>query len=240
MLTQEAPPEWLVNWSPGTGFSAEDFFSSRVVFYPGSGSDGQPVRFFGIRHAAHCFVYADYLVERGSVEHELSDAGHPFHGYRGIGRLDLTPRDLTPHGWHPHLPPQRRYPESVTLREPYAFLEILERMPDRTDAHGPLRLSILFLGAEGVATYDALFCQDRGAPPFAIVLQDNGFGGNWTTFGRDGALHDLARRTSRWPSCLLVAGNTRAWPGYRHSEGQRCEAHPIHPRELYLQDTARP
>lgn len=239
MLTQEALPEWLANWTTGTGFSAEDFFSSRVVLYPGCGTDGQPVRFFATRHAAHCFVYADYGIAREGMEHELSDAGRPFLGYRGIGRLDLTPRDLTPDGWRPHLSPQRALPEFVTLQQPYAFLQVLERTPDRADAHGPTRLAILFLGAEGVATYDALFCQDRGAPPFAIVLQDNGFGGNWTKFGRDGALHELAERTRRWPCFLLVADNTNAWPGYRHVEGLRDEAG-THPRELYQREAAGP
>ena len=39
----EPLPRWLERFEPGDTFSRSDFFNSRVVFYPGSGHDGQPV-----------------------------------------------------------------------------------------------------------------------------------------------------------------------------------------------------
>jgi len=41
------------------------------------------------------------------------------------------------------------------------------------EAHGPKRIAILFLYADGIATYDALFCQARNnLEPFGILLHD--------------------------------------------------------------------
>jgi len=70
-----------------------------------------------------------------------------------------------------------------------------------------------------VAAYDALFCQARRRAPFAVVLQDHGYGGNWTTFGGGGALEQLATRTGRLPQYILVAENTEAWSGYLPVDG---------------------
>ena len=55
----EPLPLWLKNYIPETGFPRKDFFNSRVVYYPGSGFDGQPVEFFSQTHSAHCFLYVD-------------------------------------------------------------------------------------------------------------------------------------------------------------------------------------
>jgi hypothetical protein len=214
-MTPENIPTWLANWTPRRQIAMKDFFASRVVFYPGAGTDGQPVAFFGSRHAAHCFVLADYGLPKDQVVRELAAQGHPFTGYTTIGRKELSEHDLTPNGWRPTISPARATrPAPVTPYEAYAFLEILERQNGFDDSHGPRRLAILFLGGDGVASYDALFCQPGARAPFAVVLQDHGLGGNWTKFGEGGCLEQLARKADRLPPILLVADNTDAWPGY--------------------------
>lgn len=45
--------------------------------------------------------------------------------------------------------------------KPYGFLEVLERDAELGPEHGAARLAIIFLGADGHATYDALFCQGK-------------------------------------------------------------------------------
>ena len=73
-------------------------------------------------------------------------------------------------------------------------LEILQRESGLNDAHGPSRLAILFLGADAIATYDALFCQGDGTrSPYVVVLQDHGFGGNYDSFGEGGTLEQAFR-----------------------------------------------
>lgn len=211
-----------------------DFFASRVVFYPGSGTDGQPVQFFGSRHAAHCFVYADYGITRDHVIRELGEAGHPFAGYVSAGHRELLANDLTPNGWVPHIKPRAAAQGPTAPVRPYAFVEILERRPGFDDAHGPQRLAILFLCADGVAAYDALFCQVNATAPYAVVLQDHGFGGNWTRFGQGGALEELATNTGRLPQFLLVAANTDVWDGYSAIDGATLGGGGMHGYERQL------
>ena len=58
--------------------------------------------------------------------------------------------------------------------DPWGMLAILQRDEEFDDQHGPQRIAILFLGADGVATYDALFCQAQSHPLFATTaVQDN-------------------------------------------------------------------
>lgn len=216
VVLAEVMPDWLARWRAGAPWVLSEFFASRVVFYPGSGTDGQPVQYFGSRHCAHCFVYVDYGVDSDRVQQELSEGGHPFAGYKRLGHRHLSQQDLTPRGWVPHL--QAGQPDMATAK-PYAFVQVLERLPDFSEEHGPRRLAILFLGADGVASYDALFCQGNQSPPYAVVLQDHGFGGHWTRFGRDGELESLVKMTRQWPQHLLVADNTKAWNGYQLMEG---------------------
>jgi hypothetical protein len=217
----EAMPAWLKNFRPGDPFVWDAFLASRIVYYPGAGTDGQPVAVFGGSGAAHCFVYVDYGLTRQAVEHQLDHPQHGFMGYTSIARVTVAEHQLTPAGWVRHFQPGDSTPNRHFIgTEPYAFLEILQRRPDFGPDHGPDRLAIVFMGADGVSAYDALFCQDGRLAPFAVVLQDHGYGGNYTTFGAGGLLHTIAVRTSRFPEMLLVAtGNTSPWPGYAQIQG---------------------
>ena len=213
---REDLPVWLDQFEDGAIFPLQEFFQSRVVYYPGSGTDGHPVKVFGSTHSAHCFVYADSGVTQPALEAKL---GHPLHGFQGyhtLSRLQLRETDLVPQGWTSHLHagevPQGSDGFGAIAAAPFGFLEILERNWEFDDNHGPRRLAILFLGADGIATYDALFCQKpTGIPPFAVLLQDHGFGGNYNRFGQDGLLEQIAIRCGVFPIFLLVAENTRAW-----------------------------
>lgn len=78
--------EWLVNIDINNPvFSREDFFNSRVVFYPGAYVDGHAIKLFGSSHAAHCFVYCDYRHEQNEIRAILdgNNTGYssPIKGY---------------------------------------------------------------------------------------------------------------------------------------------------------------
>lgn len=234
----EKMPGWLEKFNADSDFSSELFFDSRIVFYPGSGFDGQPIRLFGSAHAAHTFIYADYGESKEALQNEIYLPGRGFKGYQIIFQRDLTQKQINPKSWAPHI---TRW-EMHSIRygfsriQPFAWLVILERNVDRDDSHGPKRLAILFLGADGVASYDALFCQateeiphgmasphpghdatffqERVKPPFAIVVQDHGFGGNYTSFGENGLLAKIAKTTGSFPEWLLMGRNSTPWEGY--------------------------
>jgi len=238
---REDVPAWLDRFSSGDAFPRQDFFDSRIVFYPGSGTDGQPVKLFGATHSAHCFVYADYGVAKKELEATLEHPSYGFRGYHRVARLNLDVVDLTPRGWSPlvhlgELQTQVRMSDTVAA-DPFGFLEVLERNHELDENHGARRLAVLFLGADGIACYDALFCQaDRKGSPFAVVLADHGFGGNYDAFGRDSLLERIARRARVFPDWLLVAENTRAWEAFEQVPGVDGEPGGMHatPRFLYV------
>lgn len=218
----EELPDWLANHSKGAVFDRAGFFDSRLVYYPGYFDDGQPVKLFGGGHASHAFVYADYGVTRKDLVKRLESEEQGFRGYHTFDRIELTQSDLVPKGWQPTLSglSSRHTPGGMQEGAPYGFVEILERDSGHDDGHGPARLAILFLGADGFATYDALFCQPGSkVRPYAVLLQDHGFGGNYDNFGADGLLFRIAQQAQIFPHFLLVADDgTKAWPGYERVE----------------------
>jgi hypothetical protein len=64
-----------------------------------------------------------------------------------------------------------------------------------------------------------LFCQSRNkSTPFAILLQDHGFGGNYDKFGRGGLMEKIAAHAKIKPTYLLVGENTEPWLEYSKLE----------------------
>ncbi len=214
---REPLPRWLARLESEQQFSPKSFLNSRIAFYPGSGFDGHLVKVFGSTHVVHCFVYADYGVSDTALKRELDDPQRGFRGYHSLARIDLEERDLLPTGWVPHVTQdEAKYRASGTSTyHRFGFIEILERDANLDDDHGAKRLAIMFLGADGVAVYDALFCQRPGTAPFAMLLQDHGFGGNYSHFGRGGLLEQIAIRADSFPKFILCADNTEIWHGYR-------------------------
>lgn len=221
----EPVPDWLAAYQPGALFPRAAFFASRILYYPGSATDGHPISVFGKAHAVHCFVYADSGFSKAELERQLTDPAdheHPM-GYSLLSLIDVAERELTPHGWTRHEALSSDADEHFLATRPpegpFAVFAVLERNPDRGDDHGPKRLALLHIGGDGYATFDALFCQKNSRLPYAVLLQDHGFGGNWNRegFGGEGLLWRLAhQKGGKMPTWLFVAtDNTQPWPGYR-------------------------
>jgi hypothetical protein len=211
----EPMPAWLENFSSGSTFNRDDFLTSRVVFYPGSGSDGHPCKLFGSTHSAHCFVFADYGVSEERINNELEDPVYRFKGYHTLASIPLSVDHLSPNGWFSHLEPSdienSFHYKKVT---PFALFFVLERDHNLSEDHGARRLAILFLGADGIASYDALFCQQERFSPFVVFLQDHGFGGQYSPFGSGGLLERIAFAQRAIPIWLIAAENTNPWRCY--------------------------
>jgi hypothetical protein len=236
----EDVPVWLDRFQPGDALDRVRFLSSRVVYYPGSGKDGHPVKLFGSAHAAHCFVYADSGEPLDALEAELASPTYRFLGYHRLERIHLFQQSLTPRPRIQHFEAAdaSSVEHSFTEVTPLGFLEILERDPGRDDAHGARRLAVMFLREDGVATYDVLFCQSNDTPaPFAVVVVDHRLGGNFDRFGNDdrfgrgGSLGRIAGRCRVFPQWLLVDANTDSWKGYTRVPGVDGESGGSH-REL--------
>lgn len=218
----EEVPAWMLDYAPGTEIDFDKVLKSRVVYYPGAYVDGQPVHTFVQAHAAHVFMYVDYMLSWEKIREELSERG--FKGYRILASIEAKADDLTPRGWTPHVKPTREQFAQMrrfAAAERFANLVIFERSDDYDEAHGPTRFAVIFIGGDGIATYDAIFCNKNAPAPFCVVLQDHGFGGNWNHFGRGGLMERAARESGTYPEYLLAAtcDSTEVWEGYAKIPG---------------------
>lgn len=150
------------------------------VFYPASAMDGRPVKYFG--GFAHSFVYADCNVSEGALTRALDN----FKGYRRYHFQSLTKEDLCFNSFQPILPePIDGNPERLHIQadfSPYAVWVIYERSPEFDETHGPIRFSLLFVGGEGVATFQSLYFSNKCAPSVISLIRCDAFTGNWTQF----------------------------------------------------------
>lgn len=243
---REPLPEWL----EGEGemaFDPQQFVSSRTVYYPGCGYDGHPVKLCTESRVAHAFVYVDYAVGEKRVVACIADPEGEFYGYEVTHTEHVDEETLYPGGWTPHLAPdevantQAFYnanPDWFATR--FARFYVLTRKEGFGDDHGARRLAILFVGGDGFAIYDALYCQGDGSrAPFMILTHDHSAIGRWASFGRDGIpghedglLERLAERCGVVPNFLLIGRGTEPWI---HYEDIGAAPHPggIHGRSLY-------
>jgi len=226
------------------------------VYYPASAFDGGVIRDCNVNRkdwSTLSFVYVDYM----ATERDLSETDMP-RGYRILGKRRLTETELVPNGWTPQIPPHfemERYRDRVSRfanRHPFATWMVFERLPEFDDDHGPKRFSLLYLCADGVATYQALYWT-HGVHPraIAIIQPGTGFGGNWTDFFMkdDPFYWTVSHNPAGLPDCVYCGywSQNRAtspsdtpehihfdWPGY--SYWQPAVGYPVHSVFLYKKD----
>ena len=157
------------------------------LYYPSCGFDGRPVQFMA--GFVHSFLYVDYGRDRDDLLVKINKKHLSFKGYSLYGRRAVTVDELAPRGWRPVLTPgpadserAKTIPEGFN-KEPYCEWMIFDRDAYKNDAHGPKRFSLIYLCADGVATYQALYLQNNLAPRILSIIQPgHGFGGNYTDF----------------------------------------------------------
>jgi hypothetical protein len=195
-------PEWLARLNP-VAMATSDFPSKKALehslYYPAAGFDGRSVQFLG--GFIHSFVYVDYGEEQSAVDAEIQQPG--FLGYHLAASKHLNERDLAPNGWSPQVPSQyrdqmKRFADMRTcgfVRGPFANWYIFDRDGDRAEDHGPLRFSLVYLCADGVAAYHALYWQNHIAPEVLTIIQPG------TGFGVTTPISETPRVSSRGPFC---------------------------------------
>lgn len=234
---QEPVPAWLENFKAGDTPDMREVLQSRLVYYPGSGFDGQPIKTCVQSGCAHLFLYVDFCLSRKDLENNLKE--HPFRGYHIVASADLEENDLCPNGWHPSVRINPKDP-GIRLRneKPYAFITVFERDEELDDTHGTRRFAVIFLFADGIATYDALFGNKNVQPPFMVVLQDHGFGGNYDSFGEGGLMDKIAKATQVFPDYAMIGAHTRPWTCFKKEEDAIPENGGMHnlPRFLYIRE----
>ncbi|MBM3330101.1 MAG: hypothetical protein FJY67_11640 [Calditrichaeota bacterium] len=218
-LHQSATPGWLAEIDLASPFPAPDALSG-CVYYPSCGFDGRPIQYCG--GFTHSFVYVDYGYSRDRVFDELHREG-AFRGYRIAGCREVARSELVgPCAWEVIQPDKQRDGDPVRyidhIKPPFALWAILDRLPHFGAEHGPVRLSLLYIGGEAVASYQALFYSHGIAPAMVAIIQPGeGFGYNWTNFfdSRGIFARTVCGSAGGQPGYLLVGGIGRDSDGYR-------------------------
>jgi hypothetical protein len=181
--------EWLNSLSPVKiefgPFPLREVLENSL-FYPSSGFDGDPVRHF--RNLFQSYVYVDYGQTESQLEHALQRG---FTGYRLLAERSVSKLDLSPTPWRPLFIEKSEARRAVSVsrewakagRNAFAKWMVFEREEGRSADHGPPRLSLLFMNADGVAAFQALYLAQEIAPKgIAVIQPGHAFGGNWTDF----------------------------------------------------------
>jgi hypothetical protein len=164
------------------------------LYYPACDNDGGVVKDCNTLNRAlgiESFIYCDYAFGEDRLNQSLDS----FSGYQVLAIRDLKPADLTPNGWSPQIPPRLSRNEYLryadAYKQPFAKWIVYERALDRDETHGPKRFSLVYIGGEGIATYQALYWSNNACPKAVAIIQPgHAFGLNWTDFTQpDGHLH---------------------------------------------------
>jgi len=151
------------------------------LYYPSCGFDGGVVKFCG--KEIQSFIYCDYATGKIELLNQLNS----FKGYDILANRSLVINELIPNGWNSQLPPNFNidtyYRYRDEFKKPFANWVVYERKSDFDETHGPMRFSLIYIGGEGVATYQALYWSNKKtAKALAIIQPGHGFGFNWTNF----------------------------------------------------------
>jgi len=183
ILRANPVPQWLMAVDLSHPIPIREVLEGSL-YYPSSGRDGDPVRY--LSGLAHSFVYVDYGVDKEDLLKSISDPKHSFHGYNLLGIRDVPEKELVPEGWRPIPPlPKDGNPGAGHRIEapPFGIWAVFEREASLGPDHGPERFSMLFVGGDGVASFQALYMGNRCAPKVVAIIQPgHGFGGNWTNY----------------------------------------------------------
>lgn len=91
--------------------------------------------------------------------------------------------------------------------------------------HGPVRFSLLFIGGEGVATYQALYWSNKTtAKAVAIIHPGTGSGFNWTNFldGEKALGYTVTKNPYGQPDSMISHSRELLhWHGYPHPTNER-------------------
>lgn len=156
-------------------------FLSSSLFYPASGTDGQPIKLLGKNY--NHFVYVDYGT---SEEFFLEELNSGFNGYNpSITKIEFETffHLSTGEDWLMEITPQHSGKRLNSNANPFVYFVELTRDQNLDDNHGPEKIELLFCGAEAVFVFKRLYVDNKTQPAaIAVIQQGFGFGGGWTRF----------------------------------------------------------
>jgi hypothetical protein len=207
------------------------------AYYPSCYFDGRFIRYCNLYRKdwnISSYLYCDFGVDESSF---LKEQDH-FNGYEVFASRLVSQDELVPNGWVPSIPPgiefgnrepdwlgyylagsmtvrNRPYPVVEKDRKPFIMWTVYQRKNDHDDKHGPARFSLLYLGGEGVATYQAIYWSNHAYPAILVLIHPDGLG--WTSMrNKNGPLAWVVRNNpSGRPDYLMIDSNVQDNPHYQ-------------------------
>lgn len=178
-----------------------------ALYYPASGFDGDPVRHFS--NIFESFFYVDYSGTEQHLNYELRTRG--FNGFRLLGSRKVYPSDLSPTPWQaPDIPFETDMDVHYSPDKAFCRWMVFEEV----DSELPKRFSLLYLYADGVATYLATY-NKLGLKPKGVAIIQSGhqYGNNWAVFpSTEGLLYKSMKNNSAgMPEYLVYGGYAPIW-----------------------------
>jgi hypothetical protein len=192
----------------------EDILTGRIpmkellegsVYYPACYDDGRPIKYCNTiwrKLGVNSFVYCDFIMSEREFLRQLGTV----RGYHVLAHRSLSADEYIPEGWELELGGKNRNAYYDTFlggaREfpPYAHWAVFERDSYKDSLYGPERFSLIYVGGEGLATFQQLYCHYHIAPKMLCFIQCWGFAGNWTDFTDPDAA--FATTLRRHPECI--------------------------------------
>jgi len=170
-------------------------------FYPSSGFDTDAPK--SIDFQAGSYIYVDYGISRK----ELLDSLDAWERLRPFGSLvahrPIQIEELIPQGWAANWTSDDGDPSKFQsyIASPFCEWIIFRTSNERL-------ISLLFLCADGVASYQALYNSNNQRPKYVALVQPGHIHGNWTNYLLiDRIFHRSVKSNSAgMPECLLVGG----------------------------------
>ncbi len=217
-LTKSPLPKWLENATATSTFPINDVLQGSV-YYPACYFDGRPVKYLG--GYSHSFIYVDFNVKREDLISQLNT----FSGYKLAFSRSLEAKDLCFRSFVPMMPTAMDGNPEDSLShcngDMFAEWAVYDRIDSYGDDHGPQRFSLLYIGGEGVATFQSLYFSNRCSPSVIVLIKSDAFTGNWTNFCYPKEI--FAR---------CVMGNPAGQPEYFFSEDLSESCWPWYPNKV--------
>lgn len=202
------------------------------TFYPASGIDATNIE--GLSAHTNSFVHVDYSIPENEVKRALTEdfraVGYKLIGLRYIPESELTPNGFTPNNFPTKGSEKERIgylDNAIKSHNPFCFWAIYEIDETLTGSTaGKIKkFSLLHIGGEACATFDALyFGNDINPRAVAILNPGEGYGDNWTIF-RDPEYRlfksmqlNSEKNTVSLPQYLftnMASGENCFWPNYK-------------------------
>lgn len=164
------------------------------VFYPASGIDNRDIEC--LSNYSDSFVHVDYSTPKEVVEPEMRFAfdrlGYDLIGFKSVPREELRTTSFQPQNFVINDHERERLEKDFIADRfycrnfiPFVFWAVYELNSNKIDSNEgkAKRFSLLHIGAEACATFEAIYVANKINPlAISILSPGEGYGDNWTSF----------------------------------------------------------